>query len=48
MLNGILLDQIQHGRVLRQGDPLSLLLFIVAIDPLLLLFVAILLQRKGI
>jgi hypothetical protein len=34
MLNGIPLDTIHHGRGLRQGDPLSLLLFILVVDPL--------------
>jgi len=34
LLNGISRDPIKHGRCLRQGDLLSPLLFILAIDPL--------------
>ena len=34
LLNGIAGEPIKHGRGLRQGDPLSPLLFVLAIDPL--------------
>jgi hypothetical protein len=34
LLNGIAGDPIRHGRGFRQGDPLLLLLFVMAIDPL--------------
>jgi hypothetical protein len=34
LLNGVVGARILHGRGLRQGDPLALLLFILAIDPL--------------
>jgi hypothetical protein len=34
LLNGVADDPIKHGRGLRQGDPLSPLLFVMAIDPL--------------
>ena len=34
LLNGVAGDPIKHGRGLRQGDPLSPLLFVLAIDPL--------------
>jgi hypothetical protein len=33
LLNGIPLDPIRHGRGLKQGNPVSPLLFILAIDP---------------
>ncbi|KAM0838878.1 hypothetical protein ACQ4PT_060692 [Festuca glaucescens] len=34
LLNGVAGDPIKHGRGLRQGDPLSPLLFVLAIDPI--------------
>jgi hypothetical protein len=34
LLNGVAGRPIRHGRGLRQGDPLSPLLFVIAIDPL--------------
>jgi hypothetical protein len=34
LLNGTVGDPIRHGKGLRQGDPLSPLLFVLAIDPL--------------
>ena len=37
LLNGIPGDPIRHGRGLGQGDPLSRMLFILAIDPLQIL-----------
>jgi hypothetical protein len=38
LLNGIAGEPIDHSRGLRQGDPLSPLLFVIAIDPLTQLF----------
>ncbi|XP_073359869.1 uncharacterized mitochondrial protein AtMg01250-like [Aegilops tauschii subsp. strangulata] len=40
LLNGVDGDRIRHKKGLRQGDPLSPLLFILAIDPLQRLFEA--------
>jgi hypothetical protein len=34
LLNGVPTAPIKHGRGVRQGDPLSSLLFVIAIDPL--------------
>ena len=34
LLNGTIGDPIRHGKGLRQGDPMSPLLFLLAIDPL--------------